>query len=148
MAIERATFPLPDVGEPLTAPFFAGAARDELLIPHCASCGRWVWYPEAACGGCAGGLEWLPVSGRATLFSWAVVERAFLPAYAERVPFVTALAALEEDPLVRICTYLVDADPSTLVADEPIQVVFRDLTFPTVANSSVRVPMFVLSASP
>ena len=82
------------------------------------------------------------MSGRATLFSWAVVARAFLPAYAEQIPFVTALAALDEDPCVRICTYLIDADASSLRADHPIEGVFRDLAFPTVPGESVRVPMF------
>lgn len=144
MAIDRSTFPLPDVDEPLTAPFFTAAARDELAIPRCNACALWVWYPEAACSNCQGELAWRSVSGNATLFSWAVVERAFLPAYADQVPFVTALAALAEDPCVRICTYLVDADPSSLVADAPLQVVFRDLAFPTVPNTSVRVPMFHL----
>lgn len=145
MAIDRSTFPLPDVSEPLTAPFFAAAANDELAIPWCATCSRWVWYPVAVCGRCEGELAWRSVSGNATLFSWAVVERAFLPAYADQVPFVTALAALDEDPHVRMCTYLVDADPSSLVADAPIRVVFRDLTFPTVPNAAVRVPMFRLA---
>ena len=145
MVIERATFPLPDIDEPLTAPFFAAAARDELAIPYCDACTKWVWYPQTACSECGRELQWRPVSGRATLFSWAVVERAFLPAYADQVPFVTALAALDEDPFVRICTYLVDTDPQTLHADQPIEVVFRDLAFPTVLRASVRVPMFVVT---
>ena len=33
MAIKRADFPLPDVDDPITAPFFAGAARGELRDP-------------------------------------------------------------------------------------------------------------------
>ncbi len=49
MAIKRPDFPLPDLEDPLTAEFFAGAARGELVIPRCAGCDRWVWYPEPAC---------------------------------------------------------------------------------------------------
>src|SRR3989442_1333144 len=109
MAIQRAAFPLPDVDDPLTAPFFAAAARDELAIPRCRQCRRYVWYPKEHCPFCgspsgrepkaSGGREssllWEAVSGRATLFTWAVVRRAFLPAFADRVPFVTALVALD-----------------------------------------------------
>jgi uncharacterized OB-fold protein len=85
------------------------------------------------------------MSGDATLFTWTVVRRAFLPAFADRVPFVTALVALAEDPAVRLCTYLVDVDPdATLEADTPVRVTFRDLTFSTVADASVRVPMFAI----
>ena len=46
MAIKRDDFPLPDVDDPITAPFFAGAARGELVIPRCDSCGAYVWYPQ------------------------------------------------------------------------------------------------------
>jgi uncharacterized protein len=142
MAIERSTFPLPDIDEPLTAPFFAAAGRDELAIPWCSVCARFVWYPEAVCPRCSGALEWRPVSGRATLFSWAVVERVFLPAFAQQVPYVTALVALVEDPAVRICTYVVDSDAAALRAELACEAVFRELSFPTVEGVSVRVPMF------
>ena len=142
MAITRAEFPLPDVEDELTAGYFAGAARGELCIPRCDSCGRWCWYPEAACPACGGALAWTVTAGRGALFSWVVVERAFLPAFAEMVPFVTAFVALEEDPAVRIVTLLVDVDPAALAADQPMTVVFRPLTFPTVPDHAVVVPMF------
>ncbi len=142
MAIRRDDFPLPDVDDPLTAPYFAGAARGELTITRCDTCDVYVWYPQEQCPACGGALTWTPVSGAGTLFSWAVVRRAFLPAFADRVPFVTALVALAEDPAVRIPTYLVDVDPGTLRADEPVLVTFRPLTFSTVPGKSVVVPMF------
>lgn len=145
MAITRETFPLPDVDDPLVAPFFAAAAHDELRITRCAACDRYVWYPTAQCGACGGPLEWASVSGAGTLFTWVVVQRAFLPAFEAMVPFVTALIALDADPAVRLCSYLVDVDdPSALEADAPVDVVFRDLTFATVPGHSVRVPMFRL----
>jgi uncharacterized OB-fold protein len=142
VAIKRADFPLPDLEDPLTAEFFAGAARGELTIPRCTQCDQWVWYPEPACPTCDGPLEWRATSGRATLFSWAVVQRPFLPAFAEMTPFVTALVALEEAPAVRIVTYVVDAEPASLQADLPLEVSFRPLSFPTVPDRSVVVPTF------
>jgi len=145
VAIKRDDFPLPDVDDPLTAPFFAGAARGELLITRCDTCGDYVWYPQAVCPRDGGTLTWTAVSGRGTLFSWAVVRRAFLPAFADRVPFVTALVALAEDPAVRLCTYLVDTPPEQLVADAAVAVSFRPLEFTTVPGRSVVVPMFVVA---
>jgi uncharacterized OB-fold protein len=140
MAIKREDFPLPDVEDPLTAPFFAGAARNELVIPRCDSCGEFVWYPAETCPHDGGALTWTPVSGKATLFTWAVVQRPFLPAFADQVPFVTALVAIDEDPRVRLCTLLVDH--GELVADMPVRVDFRPLTFSSVPDKSVPVPMF------
>ena len=142
MAIKRADFPLPDLEDPLTAEFFAGAARGELVVPRCGTCEAWVWYPEPSCPECGGELTWTRTSGRGRLFSWAVVQRPFLPAFAEMVPFVTALVALEEAPEVRIVTYVVDVDPATLTADLPLEVTFRPLSFPTVPDRTVTVPMF------
>jgi uncharacterized protein len=142
MPIRRDNFPLPDVDDPLTAPYFAGAARGELMITRCDACAAYVWYPVEQCPTCSGALTWTAVSGAGTLFSWATVRRAFLPAFADRVPFVTALVAISEDPAVRLPTYLVDADPATLRADEPVRVTFRPLTFSTVPDKSVIVPMF------
>ena len=94
------------------------------------------------CPHCEGPLTWAAVSGAGTLFSWATVRRAFLPAFADRVPFVTALVAIAEGPAVRLPTYLVDADPDSLRADEPVKVTFRPLAFSTVPGKSVIVPMF------
>ncbi len=142
MAIRRDDFPLPDVDDALTAPYFAGAARGELVIPRCEKCREYVWYPQEACPRDGGPLAWEPVSGNGSLFTWAVVRRAFLPAFEDRVPFVTALVALDEDPAVRLCTYVVDVEPDALVADTPVTVTFRPLEFTTVPGRSVVVPMF------
>ena len=58
---------------------------------------------------------------------------------------MTALVALDEDPSVRLCTYLVDVDPDApLEAGAAVQVTFRDLTFSTVPDRAVRVPMFTV----
>jgi len=143
MAIRRDDFPLPDTEDPTTAPFFAAAARGELAVPRCDACGRYIWYPDSRCPACGNeSLTWTVVSGRGTLFSWAVVERAFLPAFAEQVPFVTGLVALDEDPAVRIVSYIVDAEPQSLRPELALVVDFRPLSFPTVPDRSVVVPMF------
>jgi uncharacterized OB-fold protein len=144
MAVKRADFPLPDLEDPRTAEYFAGAARGELVVPRCDACAAWCWYPAKACPACgASAFTWTAMSGRGRLFAWAVVERAFLPAFADMVPFVTALVAMDDDPAVRIVSYVVDCDPATLVADLPVEVVYRPLAFPTVPDRSVVVPMFV-----
>jgi uncharacterized OB-fold protein len=145
VAIKRDDFPLPDIDDPITAPFFASAARGELVITRCDTCGDYVWYPQDACPRDGGSLTWTAVSGRGSLFTWAVVRRAFLPAFEDRVPFVTALVALEEDPAVRLCTYIVGTAPEDLVADAPVAVEFRPLEFTTVPGKSVVVPMFAIT---
>lgn len=144
MAITRADFPLPDLTDERTAPFFEGAARGELVVPRCDTCASLTWYPMTTCDRCgATSFAWTPVSGRGGLFSWTVVERAFLPAFEDRVPFVSGLVALEDDPRVRIVSYVVDCDPAALTVDQPVVASFRPLRFATVPDREVVVPMFV-----
>ena len=56
-----------------SAPFFAAAGRDELLIKRCGECSHWLAPEAAACGGCGGAeLGWAAASGRGVLVAWAV----------------------------------------------------------------------------
>ena len=109
----------------------------------CSGCRRYVWYPRERCPHCgATSMPWEAVSGRGTLFSWAFVERALFAPFADRVPYVTGLVALVEDPAVRVVTDVLDCDPHALQVDMPVRVVFRDLSFPGDA-ARVRAPFFV-----
>jgi uncharacterized OB-fold protein len=139
----RADFPLPDTTWEPTREFWAGAARDELRIPRCESCGRLCWYPRERCRHCDGErFTWETMTGRGTLFSWVVVTHAFLPQFADLVPFVPALVALEEDPAVRIATRVVDCDPDDLDFELPVVASFRPISF-TGVDGAVRAPLFV-----
>ena len=141
----RPEFPLPDLTWEPTAEFWAGAARQELRIPRCDSCGRLRWYPEPECRHCHGSpMTWETMSGRGTLFSWVVVTHAFLPQFADLTPFVPALVALEEDPAVRIPTRMVDCSPEELDFGLAVRVTFRPLTF-TGVTGSVLAPLFALA---
>lgn len=135
-------FPLPDTAWEPTREFWAGAARGQLLITRCATCGRYVWYPQPPCRYCGGTkLAWMPVSGRGTLFSWSVVHHAWIPQFAAQVPFVTGLVALQEDPAVRLVSYIVDCAPQALRCDLPLRVVFRPLQYPGIDRQQMA-PMF------
>ena len=138
----HADFPLPDVNWEPTREFWAGAARGELLITRCEACGRFVWYPESPCRHCGGArLTWTQVSGHGTLFSWSVLHYAWIPQFKEQLPFVTGLVALQEDPAVRVVSYIVDCPPEKLRCDMAVAVVFRPLRYPGVM-AEVVAPMF------
>jgi uncharacterized OB-fold protein len=128
----RDEFPLPDLTEPLTGPFWEHAARGVLAIPRTPD-GRWQWYPKSA------DVEWVPVSGRGQVFSWTEVHQVFLPAFADQVPYLTGLVALEEDPSIRLATRFVDCDAVEI--GQPVEVTFRRMRFSTVAGE-VQAPLF------
>ena len=136
-AREIAARHLPDPDWPVARPFWEGCRAGRLLIPRCRACGRWVWYPAAACPGCGGGDHvWTPVSGRGRLFTWVTVHRAFLPGYEGRVPFVTALVELEEDARVRLATFLREVPPGGPRLGLPVEVTFERV------DDRLTLPMF------
>jgi uncharacterized OB-fold protein len=138
----RPEFPLPDTAWEPIHEFWAGAAREELRVPACDSCGRLCWYPRKKCRHCQGeSFTWQTMSGRGTLFSWVVVTHPFLKQFADLVPFAPALVALEEDPAVRLATRMVDADLDGLQFEMPVQVTFRPISFTGVAGEVVA-PLF------
>jgi len=137
-----APFPLPDVGwEPLR-PFWEAAARSQLAIPRCSACGHWNWYPPQRCRACdADTLAWTPVSGRGTLFSWALIQRAWVKPFDRIAPYVSGLVALDEDPAVRVVSLIVDAEPESLRVDMPLHARFASLPFPDAPDGLI-VPFF------
>ncbi len=138
----RSDFPLPDIDWEPTRGFWAGAARGQLLITRCDLCGRYVWYPQPPCRHCGGTrLTWTRMSGRGTLFSWCVLRHAWIPQFAEQLPFVSGLVALDEDPAVRVVSYIVDCPIGSLRCDAPVRVVFRPLRYPGVPREVIA-PLF------
>ena len=143
-AKDRSSFPLPDLDWEPARGYWEGAAAGELRLPFCGSCGAVNWYPKPTCAGCAAaGFEWRAVGGAGTLFSYSVVSHAFLPQYRDLLPMIPALVVLDEVPGVRIVTRLVDADPSALACDAPVEVVFGPLRFVGI-DGEVVVPLFRL----
>lgn len=134
-------FPFPEPDHAATRPFWEAAARGELALPRCGDCGAFVWYPAERCRACdSARVAWQAVSGRGTLFAWTVVRHAFVPVFADHVPYVTGLVALAEDPSVRLATLLVDCEPGALRADQPVRAVFRPL--PWGGDPEVPAPLF------
>jgi len=68
--------------------------------------------------------HWLQASGRGTLYSWVVAVHASDPLLADQVPYAVALIELDEG--VRVIANVLDADPSELRADMPVELVFEE----------------------
>jgi len=125
---------LPDVEWPPTRPFWEGCRRRVLQMPRCV-CGAYIWYPQPRCPACrSDAIQWVPVSGRATLFTWTTVYRSFIadmPA-----PYVTGLVELIEDPQLRLATLLRGVGSERLRLGMPLRVDFE------VVRDGIVVPVF------
>ena len=128
--------PLPAITED-TRPFWDACRRHELSIQRCTGCGTFRHPPTPVCWKCRGFRhEWVPVSGRGTVFSYAVVDRAFLPELAAHVPYTVIVVALDDAPGVRLVSNLVDAAPGEVHVGLPVEVYFDDV------RADVTVPRF------
>jgi len=126
--------PLPEPDE-ASLPFFDGARRGELMIQHCLACGAYLAPGSFVCSECLGdALEWTPASGRATLFSFAIMHQRYHPAFAAEVPYNIAVVELEEGP--RLNTNIIGVPNEALRVGMPLTVTFEP------ASEAVTLPKF------
>ena len=122
--------PLPDDA---SAPFFDGARRGELMLQVCTACGAWMWPVKPRCVECwSDAVEWRRASGRASVYSFAVMHGDF-PGFVS--PYVLAMVETEEG--VRFTTDLAGVSPDEVRIGMPLTVVAEQLT-PAVAIPGFR----------
>ncbi len=131
--------PLPPVNAE-TAPFWEACAVGRLLVQCCADCRVHQFYPRLICAACGGTkLDWVEVSGKASLRSWTVIRRAVSAAFAADVPYAVALVQLDEGPT--LMTNIVGCDPESLVMGQRLRVTFER------RGMDIRVPQFAPATS-
>ena len=124
-SVERASKPIPQPDEP-SQPFFDGAQRGELMIQHCTACGASLAPGSRACTECLSeALEWVPASGKATLFTFAVMHQKYHPGFFDALPYNIAVVELDEGP--RLNTNVVGIANAELRVGMPLVVTFEDV---------------------
>ncbi|HEY4066407.1 MAG TPA: OB-fold domain-containing protein [Burkholderiaceae bacterium] len=118
----------------LSAPFWEFARRQMLGLQRCTACGDVHFPPGPVCPRCLSDQqEWIPASGRATLFSWCRFHKGYWDSVATMLPYVVAMVKLEEGPV--LMTRLVGVkDLADLRLDQPVALRFEptagDFTLP------------------
>lgn len=135
--------------------YFEAASQHKLVMQKCKSCGVLRWPPGTGCPWCnSPELEWEEVSGKGTIFSYAIVVQSIIPGFREQVPYPTIVVELDEqrsmpessEKSLRIQAMLVDeyfkAEKENNVAvGKRVEVVFMDV------DPGFSIPMFRLSSS-
>ena len=117
--------PLPQI-TPEMKPFWDAARRHELVVQRCAGCGTHRFPARDICSRCLSReAAWTPVSGRGTVFSWAIMHQVYHPGFAAEVPY--AVVVIELDEGARLVSNLVDCAPADIRAGMPVEVVFDDV---------------------
>jgi uncharacterized OB-fold protein len=106
------------------APFWAAARDGRLVIQHCPACGHFQHYPRPWCTNCLHEApEFVESSGEGTIYTFTVIRRSPLPAFAARVPYVLAFVDLDEG--VRLVTNVVDCDPDAVRIGQRVRARFE-----------------------
>lgn len=116
--------PVP-VADGVTAFYWEGAAAGELRVLRCAPRAHLSHPPEVSCPECGStDLEPVTISGRGSVYSFAIVRQAFDPAFLPELPYVVALVELDEQPGLRVLSNIVECDIDAVEIGMPVEVTF------------------------
>ena len=136
-AVPSKPVPIPDAA---SAAFFDGALHGRLMLLRCERCATFM-SPTAylrtprrpRCVACfSAELSWAPASGRATLYSFAVMHQRYDEAF--ETPYTIAVVETEEG--VRLTSQVVECDNDRLRIGMPLEVTFERM------SEDVAVPKF------
>src|SRR5947208_15402456 len=108
-------------------PFWEAAKRHEFMLPRCRECGHGWFPPYLNCNRCLSfDREWVPASGRATV--WGMIEMAqnYLKSFTADLPYNVVLVELEEGP--KMFSNVVGIPNDQIRIGMPLEVVFEDVT--------------------
>ena len=107
--------------------YWQKAKQGELWLRNCKACGNAYFYPRDISPCCfSKDTDWIQASGKATLFTYGIVQRAPHPGFVDDVPFVTAIVELEEGPLMPTNIIMNDPTPEKLKIGMPLGVEFEN----------------------
>jgi uncharacterized OB-fold protein len=96
------------------------------MIQQCLDCQSFIHYPMALCPSCqSSSLTYTQVSGRGTVYSFAIIHQNFHPAFDP--PYVIALTDLDDAPGVRLYTNILDCDPDDVQIGMAVKATFEDI---------------------
>ena len=80
-----------------TAPFFEAASEGKLRLQCCDDCATWTFPYRERCQHCGSrSIVWRDASGRGTLYSHGLLQRAYHPRHEDRLPIVLAQVDVAE----------------------------------------------------
>jgi len=119
-------------------PFWDSVTARRMSLQRCTACRRFRYPVAPVCPACLSpDSAWVAVSGRATLLSWAIFHRRYLPSYPP--PHNVIVAQLEEGP--SMVSNLVDARPADGCIGQALELVYEQ------DSAGVVLPRFRLAAT-
>jgi uncharacterized OB-fold protein len=110
---------------PVTEPFWLAARDKTLVAPRCGACGQFRLPPTPFCPRCQSTeVDWVTLSGRGTVYSFAVVHG--FPGLPD-ITLVPVVVDLPDAPGARLVSNVIDVDPADVHIGMPLEVVFSPI---------------------
>lgn len=129
------TVPVP-IPTPVSEPFWAACRRQTLIVQRCGRCGACTFPPQMFCRSClAESLEWVPVTGTGSVYSYTVIWRPQTAAF--EAPYVVAIIELDEGYVM--LSNVVGSPPEDVTVGARVHVVWDEVT------ADITLPKFALT---
>jgi uncharacterized OB-fold protein len=110
----------------VTEPFWRAAKERRLVVPRCGDCGTFRLPPTPFCPECQSrSIDWPDLSGRASVYSFAVVHG--FPGLPD-VTLVPAVVELPDAPGIRLVTNVIDVEPEKVWIGMELTVDFHPIS--------------------
>ncbi len=110
----------------LSAPYWNGLRREELIVQRCKDCQTWVWGPEWICHNCHSfDLDWETVEGKGRIYSWERVWHPVHPALKGHGPYIIVLVELPDAGNVRMIGNLLGDPEQDIEIGAAVEVVYE-----------------------
>ena len=120
--------PVP-VPNAITADYWDGALRHELVLRRCSDCGFYIHPPKPTCTRCQSeAVVAGRVSGNGVVYSFSVMYNRGNPGFEDELPFVVVIVHLDEQPGLKALGNLLDCPVDDVHIGMPVQVAFEHLT--------------------
>lgn len=123
--------PLPAVNDPEAVPYWQAAKAHRLALQWCSACDAYLYPPGPACPHCGSlDIAWRDLGARITgkLYSYIVTHRAFQAGFAKDVPYVVALAEVDQAKGAKLLANLHDCAHDAVRIGMPLEMVWEDRT--------------------
>jgi uncharacterized OB-fold protein len=93
---------VPDLDDPLFAPFWRGTRDRRLMVQACDDCATPRWPPRCLCPACGSfAVRWVEHAARGSLFSWTVISKSTAAGFTD-APYTVGIVALDDAPSIRV----------------------------------------------
>ena len=117
--------PKPDAA---TKEYWNAVNNRRLIAQYCDDCKRYQHPPELLCHRCGGNnVQFVPLSGRGTIYSWQVMHDTRVKLMQEYQPFIIAIIESDESPDVLHLTNLPGSSIGEFKIGDSVEVEFEEI---------------------